>query len=55
MILSGVAGLAHLGTVDARLIGWLLVGSVPGVLVESRLISVVAVLDCDSYSLFFCL
>jgi uncharacterized membrane protein YfcA len=39
VILTGVTGLAHLGlgTVDVGLVGWLLVGSVPGVVLGSRL------------------
>ena len=41
VILTGVAGLAHLGlgTVDFRLVGWLVVGSVPGVLLGSWMIN----------------
>jgi uncharacterized membrane protein YfcA len=44
VILTGVAGLGHmkLGTVDYSLVGWLLVGSIPGVLVGSRLTDFVA-------------
>lgn len=39
VILTGVTGLAHLGlgTVDLRLVGWLVVGSMPGVLLGSSL------------------
>jgi len=39
VILAAVATVAHvgLGTVDARLVAWLLVGSVPGALLGSRL------------------
>lgn len=45
-ILMGVAGLAHvgLGTVDFRLVAFLLTGSIPGVLLGSNLVSVVPVL-----------
>ena len=44
VILTGVAGLGHmkLGTVDYSLVGWLLVGSIPGVLLGSRLTGSVA-------------
>jgi uncharacterized membrane protein YfcA len=44
VILTGVAGLGHmkLGTVNYSLVGWLLVGSIPGVLLGSRLTGVVA-------------
>jgi len=43
VILTGVTGMAHLGlgTVDLGLVGWLIVGSVPGVLVGSALTKVV--------------
>lgn len=43
VILTGVAGLAHLGlgTVDLRLVGWLLVGSLPGTLLGFYLVDVV--------------
>jgi uncharacterized membrane protein YfcA len=41
VILMMVTGVAHfgLGTVDIRLVGWLLAGSVPGVFLGSRLIA----------------
>lgn len=44
VILTGVTGLAHmkLGTVDFNLVGWLIVGSVPGVLIGSVLTKVIA-------------
>jgi uncharacterized membrane protein YfcA len=44
VILTGVAGLGHmkLGTVNYPLVGWLLVGSIPGVLLGSRLTGSVA-------------
>jgi uncharacterized protein len=43
VILTGVAGLAHLGlgTVDLSLVGWLVVGSVPGVMLGSSLATLV--------------
>ena len=44
VILTGVTGLAHmkLGTVDFSLVGWLILGSVPGVLVGSSLTKVIS-------------
>jgi uncharacterized membrane protein YfcA len=44
VVLTAVAGLGHmkLGTVSFPLVGWLLVGSVPGVLLGSRLTRVVS-------------
>lgn len=44
VVLTGTAGLGHwfLGTVDLGLVGWLLVGSIPGVLLGSRLTTIVA-------------
>lgn len=44
VILMAVAGAGHLalGTVDLRLVGWLLIGSIPGVLAGSWLAKVVA-------------
>lgn len=44
VILTGVAGVSHLGmgTVDLQLVGWLLVGSVPGILLGSNLTTVVS-------------
>jgi uncharacterized membrane protein YfcA len=43
VILTGVAGLGHLGlgTVDLRLVAWLLVGSLPGAYLGFKLIKVV--------------
>jgi len=44
VILTGVTGIAHLGlgTVDFGLVGWLIVGSMPGVLIGSALTRVVS-------------
>ena len=44
VMLTGVTGLAHmkLGTVDFSLVGWLILGSVPGVLVGSVLTKVIS-------------
>ena len=44
VILTGVTGIAHLGlgTVDFGLVGWLIVGSMPGVLIGSTLTRVVS-------------
>jgi len=44
VLLTGVTGLAHigLGTVNFGLVGWLLVGSIPGVLLGSHFTSVVS-------------
>ena len=44
VMLTGVTGLAHmkLGTVDFSLVGWLILGSVPGVLVGSSLTKVIS-------------
>lgn len=44
VMLTGVTGLAHmkLGTVDLGLVGWLMVGSLPGVLVGSVLTRVIS-------------
>ena len=43
VVLTGVTGIAHfgLGTVDLGLVGWLIVGSTPGVLLGSALTKVV--------------
>jgi len=43
VLLTGVTGLAHvgLGTVNFGLVGWLLIGSIPGVLLGSQFTSVV--------------
>ena len=43
VVLTGVTGIAHfgLGTVDLGLVGWLIVGSTPGVLLGSVLTKVV--------------
>lgn len=39
VIVTGVAGLVHfsVGNVDIRLVGWLLLGSIPGILIGSRI------------------
>lgn len=44
VMLTGVTGLAHmkLGTVDLNLVGWLVVGSLPGVLIGSMLTKVIS-------------
>lgn len=44
VILTGVAGLSHfwLGTVDIRLVLWLILGSVPGVLLGTKLTGVIS-------------
>jgi len=44
VMLTGVTGLAHmkLGTVDLGLVGWLVVGSLPGVLIGSVLTKIIS-------------